>query len=653
MRPDFGSGLYGLVFEPGGPGARGDDAAPRAGRAAAVARPPDRASSRSRSTQDEGDAHRQRRATSCSQTQQRGDDVVLEERRRELRVLRRPSPARRSRRPASSTGSNTSRSPTPRRPTPHCASARCTCACCGRAGLTAETQRRDQRRRAHPARSPRRRRRPPSCRRCWRASTTRRRSCSSRTDSTGDFSTYTLRLVAGAGSESPPAGFDPLLASVEFSFKVECPIDFDCAAACDVRARAGRAAGDRLPREGLRLLPAADARPAQPDRARAGPSASRPTPGSRSSSCSRTSRTSCRYRQDAVATEAYLGTARRRTSLRRHARLVDYRVHEGANARAWVRMFVERRGCGARRRARRCSRASPDIPDGIEPGGPRAPGGARRGRRDVRDAARTRCSTRPTSASTSGRGATPAAACRAARPPRRSLGDHPAAEGGRRAGPGRGGRARSPGAPEDADPAKRAAVRLTSVRAVASTRPAACSPTRRRTRSVAVTEIDVGRRGRAAVPAVHLGRRAPGPRRRRGVGEHRARRPRPDDRRRSPRATCRRPSSPRSPPDGCDPCTHAGPDAGADPVPADARERPGDAGAAGAAAGVRARPAGGLALEADLDSLTFSPAAPRLARTSAASTSPPHPRSCAAATTSGRSATARTVAVLVAAGAQR
>ncbi len=42
------------------------------------------------------------------------------------------------------------------------------------------------------------------------------------------------------------------------------------------------------------------------------------------------------YYQDAVATEAYLGTARQRISLRRHARLVDYRVHEGCNARAWV-----------------------------------------------------------------------------------------------------------------------------------------------------------------------------------------------------------------------------------------------------------------------------------------------------------------------------
>src|SRR5207302_1208751 len=42
------------------------------------------------------------------------------------------------------------------------------------------------------------------------------------------------------------------------------------------------------------------------------------------------------YYQDAVATEAYLGTARQRISVRRHAKLIDYQVHEGCNARAWV-----------------------------------------------------------------------------------------------------------------------------------------------------------------------------------------------------------------------------------------------------------------------------------------------------------------------------
>ena len=47
------------------------------------------------------------------------------------------------------------------------------------------------------------------------------------------------------------------------------------------------------------------------------------------------------YYQDAVATEAYLGTARLRPSLRRHARLVDYRIHEGCNARVWVHLDVD------------------------------------------------------------------------------------------------------------------------------------------------------------------------------------------------------------------------------------------------------------------------------------------------------------------------
>jgi predicted phage baseplate assembly protein len=42
------------------------------------------------------------------------------------------------------------------------------------------------------------------------------------------------------------------------------------------------------------------------------------------------------YYQDSIATEAYLQTARQRTSIRRHARLVGYRFHEGCHARAWI-----------------------------------------------------------------------------------------------------------------------------------------------------------------------------------------------------------------------------------------------------------------------------------------------------------------------------
>ncbi|MBN1875889.1 MAG: hypothetical protein JXA33_16825, partial [Anaerolineae bacterium] len=47
------------------------------------------------------------------------------------------------------------------------------------------------------------------------------------------------------------------------------------------------------------------------------------------------------YYQDAVATEAYLHTARQRISVRRHARLVDYCMHEGCNARALLCLEAE------------------------------------------------------------------------------------------------------------------------------------------------------------------------------------------------------------------------------------------------------------------------------------------------------------------------
>jgi Baseplate J-like protein len=46
------------------------------------------------------------------------------------------------------------------------------------------------------------------------------------------------------------------------------------------------------------------------------------------------------YYQDAVATEAYLQTARLRVSVKRHARLVDYRLDDGCAARAWMCVAV-------------------------------------------------------------------------------------------------------------------------------------------------------------------------------------------------------------------------------------------------------------------------------------------------------------------------
>lgn len=161
-----------------------------------------------------------------------------------------------------------------------------------------------------------------------------------RTDSAGDYSPYILRLVTSATNLSPPADVDPLLARVDFSFKVECPSDFDCA---PVRA----CAADVSPEPDINYLAKdyGSFRRIMLDRM------AQLMPDWRERSPADLGQTLVEllayvgdhlsYRQDAVATEAYLHTARRRTSVRRHARLVDYAMHDGCNARAWVQVQVE------------------------------------------------------------------------------------------------------------------------------------------------------------------------------------------------------------------------------------------------------------------------------------------------------------------------
>lgn len=184
-------------------------------------------------------------------------------------------------------------------------------------------------------------------------------------DRPGDWSTYTLALVEASSSPSsssaaastarmrvssasaPPAaappmtGFDPLFASATFSFKASCPSDLDCCAphVCPPSAAAppdiNYLAKDyesfrRLMLDRLALTLPAWQETHVPDigvmlvelLAWAGDQLS--------------------YYQDAVATEAYLNTCRQRISLRRHARLVDYAMHEGCNARAWLTIAVTR-----------------------------------------------------------------------------------------------------------------------------------------------------------------------------------------------------------------------------------------------------------------------------------------------------------------------
>lgn len=161
-----------------------------------------------------------------------------------------------------------------------------------------------------------------------------------RTDSSGDFSQYTLAIVSGAGSDQPPADFDPRLASIRFSFKVECPADFDCV---DTAVCADE----------IRLAPQIDylAKDYQGFRRLMLDRLSLLTPGWNERSGADLgvalvellayAADNLSYRQDAIANEAYLATARQRISVRRHARLVDYQMHDGCNARAFVQINVD------------------------------------------------------------------------------------------------------------------------------------------------------------------------------------------------------------------------------------------------------------------------------------------------------------------------
>jgi hypothetical protein len=143
----------------------------------------------------------------------------------------------------------------------------------------------------------------------------------------GDFSPYTLTVYT--------AWMDSLFNDVVFSFKAGCPSDFDCQTkqvcppdqystpVIDYLAKDyasfRQALLDLIP---LRIPEWKEANPSDLGMALvellayAGDQLS--------------------YYQDAIANEAYLGTARQRVSVRRHARLVDYNMHDGASARAFI-----------------------------------------------------------------------------------------------------------------------------------------------------------------------------------------------------------------------------------------------------------------------------------------------------------------------------
>jgi len=162
-----------------------------------------------------------------------------------------------------------------------------------------------------------------------------------RTESVGDFSEYCLRLQDGASDPpQPPPNFDPRLAEITFSFKVECPSEFDClnkeicpeevVTEPDINYLAKDYASFRqliLDRMSY-LLPGWNSR-------------SPADLGVTLAELIAYKGDELSYWQDAVTTEAYLNTARKRISLRRHALLVDYRISEGRNARSWLHIKVD------------------------------------------------------------------------------------------------------------------------------------------------------------------------------------------------------------------------------------------------------------------------------------------------------------------------
>jgi hypothetical protein len=160
-----------------------------------------------------------------------------------------------------------------------------------------------------------------------------------RVDRPGDYSIYTLRI--GEPPEKPYSGMDPLLTEVEFSFKIECPTEFDCDTpkVCPPKTF-DEPEIDYLARD------YASFRQLMLDRM----SVIMPDWRERNAAdlgialvellAYRADHLS--YRLDAIGMESTLGSARFRSSARRHARLVDYEMHDGANARTWVQIRVSK-----------------------------------------------------------------------------------------------------------------------------------------------------------------------------------------------------------------------------------------------------------------------------------------------------------------------
>ena len=159
-------------------------------------------------------------------------------------------------------------------------------------------------------------------------------------DRVGDHSPYCLCIVSADSPEDPaewhpPASFDPRYACAEFHFRLDCSQTLDCKTdehclpTPQPPQEINYLAKDYASFRKLILDRMALKSPGWSERHAA-------DLGITIAELLAYTADYLSYYQDAVATEAYLGTARRRISVRRHARLVDYRLHEGCNARAFM-----------------------------------------------------------------------------------------------------------------------------------------------------------------------------------------------------------------------------------------------------------------------------------------------------------------------------
>ncbi len=160
-----------------------------------------------------------------------------------------------------------------------------------------------------------------------------------RVSGNSDFSTYTLRLVDSDGITAASC-FDSQLSQVDFSFWVEDRSEFDCNTPdAPAKKKPPPPFIDYLAKDysSFRRLILDRLAVTVPDWQERNPA----DIGILLVEILAYAADHLSYYQDAVATEAYLGTARKRVSVRRHARMLDYFMHDGCNARAWVVLEVK------------------------------------------------------------------------------------------------------------------------------------------------------------------------------------------------------------------------------------------------------------------------------------------------------------------------